>query len=144
MVTKAAVRPGKPPQLVCAMIFRFQESSETCRVQDLEVQMNFKNGIRGELLFSVATLILALLSSACGGSSSQSGTPGTQSRSISVVLSPLSSSVVPAGTTTVSATADRRTISQSRHFAAEPLPRNERVSSRGASPLLVSPLLPGT
>ena len=67
--------------------------------------MNFKNGIRGESFFSLAALILALFSSACGGGSSQPGTPpGTQSRSISVVLSPLSSGVVPGGTDAVSAT----------------------------------------
>lgn len=67
--------------------------------------MNFKNGIRGESFLSLAALILALFSSACGGGSSQPGTPpGTQSRSISVVLSPLSSSVVPGGTAAVSAT----------------------------------------
>jgi hypothetical protein len=67
--------------------------------------MNFKNATRGESFWSLAALILALFSSACGGGSSQSGTsPGTQSRSISVVLSPLSSSVVPGGITTVSAT----------------------------------------
>jgi hypothetical protein len=67
--------------------------------------MNFKNGIRGESFWSLAALILALFSSACGGGSSQPRTPpGTQSRSISVVLSPLSTSVVPGGTTTVSAT----------------------------------------
>jgi len=63
--------------------------------------MNFKNGIRGESFLSLAALILALFSSACGGGSSQ---PGTQSRSISVVLSPLSSSVVPGGTAAASAT----------------------------------------
>jgi len=67
--------------------------------------MNLKNGITGESVFSVTVLILALFSSGCGGSSSQPGTqPGTQSRSISVVLSPLSSSVVPGGTAPVSAT----------------------------------------
>jgi hypothetical protein len=67
--------------------------------------MNFRNGIKGESYFSLAALILTLFSSGCGGSSSQSGTqPGTQSRSISVVLSPLSSSVVPGGTAAVSAT----------------------------------------
>jgi hypothetical protein len=66
--------------------------------------MNLKNALRGELLFSVA-VIVALFSSGCGGSSSQPGTsPGTQSRSISVVLSPLASSVVPGGTASVSAT----------------------------------------
>jgi hypothetical protein len=68
--------------------------------------MNFKNGIRGESFWSLAALILALFSSACGGGSSQPGTsPGTQSRSILVVLSPLSSSVVLGGTAAVSATA---------------------------------------
>jgi hypothetical protein len=67
--------------------------------------MDFKNGIRGEWCLSLAALILALFSSACGGGSSQPGTPpGTQSRSISVVLSTLSSSVVPGGTAAVSAT----------------------------------------
>jgi hypothetical protein len=66
--------------------------------------MNLNNALRGELLFSVA-VIVALFSSGCGGSSSQPGTsPGTQTRSISVVLSPLSSSVVPGGTASVSAT----------------------------------------
>jgi hypothetical protein len=67
--------------------------------------MDFKNGISGESLFWLAALILALFSSGCGGGSSQPGTqPGTSSRSISVVLSPLSSSVVPGGTAAVSAT----------------------------------------
>jgi hypothetical protein len=67
--------------------------------------MNLKNGITGESVFSVTALILAVFSSGCGGSSSQPGTqPGTQSRSIAVVLSPLSSSVVPGGTAAVSAT----------------------------------------
>jgi hypothetical protein len=67
--------------------------------------MNLKNGISGESIFWLVALILALFSSGCGGGSSQPGTqPGTQSRSISVVLSPLSSSVLPGGTTSVSAT----------------------------------------
>jgi hypothetical protein len=67
--------------------------------------MNFKNGIRVQSLFLLAALILARFSFGCGGSSSQPGIqPGTQSRSISVVLSPLSSSVVPGGTAAVSAT----------------------------------------
>jgi hypothetical protein len=67
--------------------------------------MNFKNGIKVESFFSLAALILGLFSCACGGGSSQPGTqPGTQSRSISVVLSSLSSRVVPGGTTSVSAT----------------------------------------
>jgi len=67
--------------------------------------MNFKNGIRGETFLSLAALILALFSSACGGGSSQPGIPpGPQSRSISVVLSPLSTSVVLGGTAAVSAT----------------------------------------
>src|SRR5450755_4558392 len=66
--------------------------------------MNFKKGIRCESFLSLAALILALFSSACGGGSSQPGTsPETQSRSILVVLSPLSSSVVPGGTAAVSA-----------------------------------------
>jgi hypothetical protein len=66
--------------------------------------MNFKNGIRGEPLFAVVTFMLALFISACGGGSSQPGPPGTPSRSISVVLSPLSTSVVPGSSTSVSAT----------------------------------------
>lgn len=66
--------------------------------------MNFKNGIRGEFLFAVATFMLALFISACAGGSSQPGPPGIPSRSISVVLSPLSTSVVPGGSTSVSAT----------------------------------------
>jgi hypothetical protein len=66
--------------------------------------MNFKNGIRGEPLFAVVTFMLALFISACGGGSSQPGSPGTPSRSISVVLSPLSTSVVPGSSTSVSAT----------------------------------------
>src|ERR1700722_3656862 len=65
--------------------------------------MNSKNGIRGEFLFAVATFMLALFISACGGGSLQPGSPGTPSRSISVVLSPLSTSVVPGGSTSVSA-----------------------------------------
>jgi hypothetical protein len=67
--------------------------------------MNLKNGITGESLFSITALILALFSVGCGESSSPPGTQsGTQSRPISVVLSPLSSSVVPGGSTAVSAT----------------------------------------
>ena len=67
--------------------------------------MNVKNANRGDALFPVAALILTLFSSGCGGGSSQPGTqPGTLSRSVSVVLSPLSPSVVPGGTTAVSAT----------------------------------------
>src|SRR5450432_4246297 len=63
--------------------------------------MNFRNGIKGTSLFSLAALNFAVVISGCGGGSSQ---PGTQSHSISVVLSPVSSSVVPGGTTPVSAT----------------------------------------
>jgi hypothetical protein len=66
--------------------------------------MNLNNTLRGELLFSVA-VIVALFSSGCGGIPSQPGiSPGTQSRSISVGLSPLSAIVVAGGTASVSAT----------------------------------------
>jgi hypothetical protein len=63
--------------------------------------MNFRNGIKGESFFLFAALTLVLVNSGCGGSSSQ---PGSQPQSISVVLSTVSASVVPGGTTTVSAT----------------------------------------
>ena len=63
--------------------------------------MNFRNGIKGKSFFLFAALTLVLLNSGCGGSSSQ---PGSQPQSISVVLSTVSASVVPGGTTTVSAT----------------------------------------
>src|SRR5450432_3261622 len=66
--------------------------------------MNRNNGIAGELLFSVAALIWALYICGCGGGPSQLGMrPGPQSRVISVVLSPLSPSVVPGGAISVSA-----------------------------------------
>src|SRR5271170_668330 len=63
--------------------------------------MNFRNGIKGKSFFLFATLTLVLLNSGCGGSSSQLR---SQPQSISVVLSTVSASVVPGGTTTVSAT----------------------------------------
>jgi len=63
--------------------------------------MNRRIGIEGKSFFLLATLIVVLGNSGCGGGSSQ---PGTQSQSISVVLSPLSPSVAPGGTTSVSAT----------------------------------------
>ena len=81
--------------------------------------MNFANANRGKLLYYVAALILALANSACGGGSSQPGTqPGTLSRSISVVLSPLSSSVVPGGTTAVSARSQMTAQTPGRHGTA--------------------------
>ena len=63
--------------------------------------MNFRNGIKGKSFFLFAALTLVLLNSGCGGNSSQ---PRSQPQSISVVLSTVSASVVPGGTTTVSAT----------------------------------------
>ena len=63
--------------------------------------MNFRNGIKGEWLFLFAALTLVLLNSGCGGSYSQ---PESQPPSISVVLSTVPGSIVPGGTTTVSAT----------------------------------------
>jgi hypothetical protein len=66
--------------------------------------MTFESGVRGEWFCSLAALILALFYSGCGGSSQPGTSPGTQSRFISVELSPLSSSVVPGGTASVSAT----------------------------------------
>jgi hypothetical protein len=65
--------------------------------------MNLKNRTGSDSRFLLAFLTFSLFLAGCGGTS-QSGTPpATQPRSISVVLSPLSSSVVPGGTTTVSA-----------------------------------------
>lgn len=64
--------------------------------------MNFRKGIKGKSFFLFAALTVVLLNSGCGGSSSQPGSH--QSQSISVVLSTASASVVPGGTTTVSAT----------------------------------------
>jgi hypothetical protein len=63
--------------------------------------MNFRNGIKGKSFCLFAALTVVLLNSGCGGSSSQ---PGSQTQSISVVLSTALASVVPGGTTTVSAT----------------------------------------
>lgn len=63
--------------------------------------MNFRNGIKEKSFFSFAALTVVLLNSGCGGSSSRAG---SQPQSISVVLSTVSASVVPGGTTTVSAT----------------------------------------
>jgi hypothetical protein len=61
--------------------------------------MNVRNGIKGKSLFLFAALTVVLLSSGCGGSSSQLR---SQPQSIAVVLSTVSASVVPGGTTTVS------------------------------------------
>ena len=63
--------------------------------------MNVRNAIRGKWFFLFAALTPVLLNSGCGGSSSQ---PGGQPQSISVVLSTVSASVVPGGTSTMSAT----------------------------------------
>lgn len=69
--------------------------------------MNVRNRIEGKSFFLLAALTVVLLNSGCGGSSSQ---PGSQPQSISVVLSTVSASVVPGGTTTVSATVSNDTM----------------------------------
>ena len=81
--------------------------------------MNFKNGIRGEFVFAVAAM-LALFISACAGGSSQPGPPGIPSRSISVVLSPLSTSVVPGGSTSVSAKVSNDSVNGGVNWSCTP------------------------
>ena len=63
--------------------------------------MNFRTEIKGKSFFLFAALTVVMLNSGCGGSSSQLA---SQPQPISVVLSTVSASVVPGGTTTVSAT----------------------------------------
>ncbi len=63
--------------------------------------MNFRTEIKGKSFFLFAALTVVMLNSGCGGSSSQLA---SQPQPISVVLSTASASVVPGGTTTVSAT----------------------------------------
>jgi hypothetical protein len=69
--------------------------------------MNVRNGIKGKSFFLFAALTVVLLSSGCGGSSSQLR---SQPQSIAVVLSAVAASVVPGGTTTVSATVSNDTM----------------------------------
>jgi hypothetical protein len=66
--------------------------------------MNIRNGFKGKSFFLFAALTVVLLNSGCGGSSSQPRSQTSQPPLISVVLSAVSASVVPGGTTTVSAT----------------------------------------
>jgi hypothetical protein len=84
--------------------------------------MNSGNGIKSNSFFLFAALTVALLDSGCGGGSPQPGTPpGTQPQSISVVLSPLSASVVPGGTTAVSATVSKDSLSAGVAWSCTPI-----------------------
>ena len=66
--------------------------------------MNLQNRTGSELRFFLTFLIFTLFISGCGGGTPQPGTPPETSRAISVVLSAVSSRVVPGGGTAVSAT----------------------------------------
>jgi hypothetical protein len=65
--------------------------------------MNLRNGFKGKSISLFAALTVVLLNSGCGGGSSQPGSK-PQPPSISVVLSMVPVTVVPGGTTTMSAT----------------------------------------